>query len=81
MATIFPPNPSINDEFQGYRWSGTSWNIIGVDLTADYPEIVDGYISDAVIPLTIARVDDLNPSLLSSSSDIIKAALFFGGSN
>jgi hypothetical protein len=38
MATIFPtsPAPQVNDVFQGYRYNGTSWEIIGVDLTADY---------------------------------------------
>jgi hypothetical protein len=38
MATIFPtsPAPQVNDEFQGYRYNGTSWEIIGIDLTADY---------------------------------------------
>jgi microcystin-dependent protein len=38
MATIFPtsPAPQVNDEYQGYRYNGTTWDIIGVDLTADY---------------------------------------------
>jgi hypothetical protein len=38
MATIFPtsPAPQVNDEYQGYRYNGTSWEIIGIDLTADY---------------------------------------------
>jgi hypothetical protein len=38
MATIFPisPAPQVNDEFQGYRYNGTSWEIIGIDLTVDY---------------------------------------------
>jgi hypothetical protein len=36
MATIFPSSPSINDEYAGYRWNGSSWIIIGVDLTEDY---------------------------------------------
>jgi microcystin-dependent protein len=38
MATIFPtsPAPQVNDEYQGYRYNGTTWDIIGVDLTAEY---------------------------------------------
>jgi hypothetical protein len=38
MATIFPisPAPQVNDEYEGYRYNGTSWDIIGVDLTVDY---------------------------------------------
>jgi microcystin-dependent protein len=29
MATIFPADPDVNDEFEGYRYNGTSWDIIG----------------------------------------------------
>ena len=29
MATIFPPSPSVDDEYQGYKWDGTTWNLIG----------------------------------------------------
>jgi hypothetical protein len=36
MATIFPSSPSVNDEYAGYRWNGSAWIIIGVDLTEDY---------------------------------------------
>lgn len=50
MATIFPPNPEIYDLYDGYRWNGTKWEIVGIDLTAEYPEIVDGKISASVIP-------------------------------
>lgn len=63
MATIFPSNPQTNDEYQGYRFNGTQWEIIGIDLTADYAELTSGYVSDTVIPATIARVDDVNTSL------------------
>jgi opacity protein-like surface antigen len=38
MATIFPGSASVNQEFDGYRFNGTSWDIIGIDLTADYLE-------------------------------------------
>jgi hypothetical protein len=36
MATIFPSSPSVNDVYDGYRWNGTAWIIIGIDLTEDY---------------------------------------------
>ena len=29
MATIFPSTPTIDDEYQGYKWDGTTWNLIG----------------------------------------------------
>ena len=29
MSSIFPANPEVNDEFQGYRFNGISWDIIG----------------------------------------------------
>lgn len=36
MATIFPSNPTLNQEYGGYRWNGTAWKVIGVDFTTDY---------------------------------------------
>lgn len=50
MATIFPtsPSPQVNDEYQGYRYNGTSWDIIGIDLTADYQPKITG-VSDTEI--------------------------------
>ena len=36
MATIFPLSASVGQVFDGYEFDGTSWNIIGIDLTADY---------------------------------------------
>lgn len=57
MSTIFPPSASAGQTYEGYYFNGTTWDIIGVDLTADYPEITNGYISASVIPDVIARVD------------------------
>lgn len=34
--SIFPSNPSVNDEFSGYRWNGEVWEVIGLDLNVDY---------------------------------------------
>jgi hypothetical protein len=50
MATIFPksPAPQVNVEYQGYRYNGTYWDIIGIDLTADYQPKVSG-VSDTEI--------------------------------
>jgi hypothetical protein len=28
----------VNDEFSGYRWNGTNWEVIGIDLNKDYAE-------------------------------------------
>jgi hypothetical protein len=50
MSSIFPVDPEVNDEFQGYRFNGVAWKIIGVTLTDDYAEIVDGKISNSLIP-------------------------------
>lgn len=55
MSTIFPEDPEVDDEFNGYRWNGVAWQIIGIDLTADYPVMTSGKISDSAVPLTIAR--------------------------
>jgi len=31
MATFFPVNPSINQEYNGYKWNGEAWRIINVE--------------------------------------------------
>ena len=50
MATIFPLSASVGQVFEGYEFDGTAWNILGLDLTADYAEVIDGKISASVIP-------------------------------
>jgi microcystin-dependent protein len=57
MSSIFPENPEVNDEFQGYRFNGVAWQIIGIDLTAEYPVITNGTISDSAVPATVARTE------------------------
>jgi microcystin-dependent protein len=57
MSTIFPENPEVNDESNGYRWNGVAWQIIGIDLTQEYPVITNGTISDSAVPATVARVE------------------------
>lgn len=34
--SIFPSNPSINEEYSGYRWDGEVWRVIGINLNEDY---------------------------------------------
>ena len=38
MSTIFPGSASVGQIFDGYSFNGTAWDIIGIDLTADYLE-------------------------------------------
>jgi microcystin-dependent protein len=57
MSSIFPVDPEVNDEFQGYRFNGVAWQIIGIDLTAEYPVITNGTISDSAVPATVARTE------------------------
>ena len=38
MATIFPGSASVGQIFDGYSFNGTAWDIVGIDLTADYLE-------------------------------------------
>lgn len=57
MSTIFPENPEVNDDYNGYRWNGVAWQIIGIDLTQEYPVITNGTISDSAVPATIPRTD------------------------
>lgn len=34
--SIFPSSPTIGDEYSGYRWDGAVWQVIGINLNADY---------------------------------------------
>jgi hypothetical protein len=36
MATIFPGSASVGQIFDGYEFNGTAWDIVGIDLTANY---------------------------------------------
>ena len=38
MSTIFPGSASVGQIFDGYEFNGTAWDIVGIDLTADYLE-------------------------------------------
>jgi microcystin-dependent protein len=74
MPSIFPADPEVNDEFQGYRFNGTAWKIIGINLTDDYPEITDGYISEDVIPITIATKTYADTAASTAVSNVIDSS-------
>jgi microcystin-dependent protein len=57
MSTIFPEDPEVNEEYNGYRWNGVAWQIVGIDLTQEYPVITNGTISDSAVPATVARTE------------------------
>lgn len=74
MATIFPLNPNINDEYSGYRWDGTAWKIMGVDLTAQYQPLVSsvsntelGYLDG----VTSGIQSQLNSKITASSTNTL----------
>jgi hypothetical protein len=48
MSTIFPGSASVGQIFDGYEFNGTAWDIIGIDLTADYQPKITG-VSDTEI--------------------------------
>jgi len=39
--SIFPINPTIGDRYSGYEWDGTSWNVVGINLNAEYSTTTD----------------------------------------
>lgn len=60
MATIFPLSASVGQEFEGYIYDGTIWNIIGVDLTENYLEESAAsslYLTQSSASSTYATVD------------------------
>jgi microcystin-dependent protein len=74
METPFPPSPSINDEFDGYRWDGTAWELIGIDLDKNYAEIVDGKISADLIPTSFATKTYADTAVSTAISNLVDAA-------
>jgi hypothetical protein len=48
MSTIFPGSASVGQIFDGYEFNGVAWDIIGIDLTADYQPKITG-VSDTEI--------------------------------
>jgi hypothetical protein len=86
MATIFPtsPAPQVNDEYQGYRYNGVSWDIIGIDLTADYQLKITG-VSDTEIGhldgVTSSIQTQINSKLSSSTATTSGSFLRADGTN
>jgi microcystin-dependent protein len=74
MITPFPPSPSINDEFDGYRWDGTAWELLGIDLNKNYAEVVAGKISTDVVPTTFATKTYADTAVSTAISNLIDAA-------
>jgi microcystin-dependent protein len=74
MPTPFPLSPSINDEFDGYRWDGTAWELLGIDLNKTYAEVVDGKISSDVIPTTYATKTYADTAVSTAISNLVDAA-------
>ena len=76
MSTRFPPNAQVNDEFEGYRFNGTAWKIIGVRITGDYVELVNGDIPDEFISENYVKLvngvilDELIPVTVARIDDI-----------
>jgi hypothetical protein len=84
MSTIFPGSASVGQVFEGYSFNGIAWDIIGIDLTANYPEISEGFISASVIPSVIARTNwveeeissiDMTPFVTHSSASTTYATI------
>jgi hypothetical protein len=81
MATIFPGSASVNQEFNGYRFNGTTWDIIGQEYnptvySANQP--VDGKAGDiwidssidveAISPETILTINSASALYLTKTS-------------
>lgn len=88
MSTIFPLSASAGQEFQGYRYNGEKWELIGIDLTADYLEesiasslyltkasASTTYITQASASITYATKEELENIDLSSASAAVVAAI------
>jgi hypothetical protein len=81
MATIFPGSASVNQEFNGYRFNGTTWDIIGQEYNPTVysgTQPVDGKAGDiwidssinvpAISPETILTIDAASSLYLTQNS-------------
>ena len=81
MSTIFPGSASLGQIFDGYSFNGTAWDIIGIDLTADYLEnstasatylnkvsASNTYLTQTSASTTYATVGSLNSGIASASA-------------
>jgi hypothetical protein len=72
MATIFPLSASVGQEFQGYMYDGTIWNLVGNEYNPttfssnppDNPKPGDLWVD------SVSEVDILNDTNLVNSSDL-----------
>lgn len=44
--SIFPSSPNVGDQYSGYEWDGTVWQVIGIDLALDYA--TETYVDNAI---------------------------------
>jgi hypothetical protein len=72
MATIFPLSASVGQEFQGYMYDGTIWNLVGNEYNPttfssnppDNPKPGDLWVD------SVSEVDILNDTNIASISDL-----------
>lgn len=55
--SIFPSSPSVGDEYSGYRWDGTAWTVIGLDLNVDYAPL-SSFESHTSASTTVHSISD-----------------------
>jgi microcystin-dependent protein len=86
MSTIFPGSASVGQIFDGYEFNGTAWDIIGIDLTADYLENSTAsatyltqasasttYATKAYTDNAVASLADSAPSTLNTLNELAAA--------
>jgi hypothetical protein len=74
MSTIFPGSASVGQIFDGYEFNGTAWDIIGINLTADYLENSTAsatYLNKVSASTTYATIGSLNSGIVSASAAVV----------
>lgn len=69
--SIFPSSPSVGDEYSGYRWDGTAWTVIGLDLNVDYAPL-SSFESHTSASTTVHSISDVGT--LAELSDVASAS-------
>jgi microcystin-dependent protein len=86
MSTIFPGSASVGQIFEGYSFNGAAWDIIGIDLTAEYLETSDAsatyltqtsastnYATKLYTDNAVASLVDSAPSTLNTLNELAAA--------
>lgn len=58
--SLFPSNPTVGTEYLGKRWDGTTWQVIGINLSRDY--VTTQNLASVVATIAVATAQPEEPA-------------------